>query len=72
MKKKAKRPKTPIVHTCSDATASHRDQIHAVSRIHERASSTMGTVDNNYKMSLYGCMWVALSCLLVGGSGDFG
>ena len=64
LRKKAKPIWTPIVHTCSDAAASHSDGLCTVPRIHEQASSTMVAMDNHYKMSLYGCMFAALSCLL--------
>ena len=59
--KKAKRPSTPIVHTCSDAAASHSHGLCTVSGIHEQPSNTMVAMDNPYKMSLYGCMFAAPS-----------
>ena len=64
LRKKVKRTRTPIVHTCSAAAASHRDGLCTMPRIHEQASSTMVAIDNHSKMSLYGCMFAALSCLL--------
>ena len=64
LRKRAKRPRTLMVHTCSDAVASHRDGLCTVPRIHEQASSTMVAMDNHYNMSLYACMFAALSCPL--------
>ena len=64
LRKRAKRPRTLMVHTCSDAVASHRDRLCTVPRIHEQVSSTMVAMDNHYKMSLCVCMFAALSCLL--------
>ena len=64
LRKRAKQPRTLMVHTCSDAVASQRDGLCTVPRIHEQASSTMVAMDNHYKMSLYVCMFAALSCLL--------
>ena len=52
LQKRAKQPRTLMVHTCCDAAASHRDGLCTVPKIHDQASSTMVAMDNHYKMGL--------------------